>query len=77
MSGSRYSFEIEHTVRLGNGPPDTLKNILCKPENKENQLRASCVIYEIDCLDCDGKYISETSKTLFSRIEQHKYNTYM
>ena len=64
----------KYNIRLGNKPPNTLKNILSKPKDKENKSCASSVIYELECGDCDGKYIGETSKNLYSRIEQHKYN---
>ena len=32
------------------------------------------IVYKIPCLDCDGSYVGQTSKTLQSRILQHKYN---
>ena len=60
----------KYSIRLGNKPPNTLKNVLSKPKDKENRSCASSVIYELECADCNRKYIGETSKNLYSRIEQ-------
>ena len=45
-----------------------LKDILIKnsPRNDVN------IIYKIPCLDCNGMYVGQTSKTLETRIKQHR-----
>ena len=58
-------------MKLGN---KQLETYLSKAKDIENRSCTSSVIYELECADCKGKYIDETSKNLYSRIEQHKYN---
>ena len=48
----------------------TLKKLLIR-----NSPQSDCnIVYRIPCKDCDKYYLGQTSKSLDTRINQHKYN---
>ena len=60
------------TLYLGNRSTNTIKNHIVKPKYRINNVEKCNVVHRIDCNDCKSKYIGETGRNLFTRIEEHK-----
>ena len=52
----------------------TIKNIIYRP-NKKQKTKLSNVVYGVNCLDCNAKYIGETSRNHDIRIKEHQRAT--
>ena len=55
-----------------NKPTNKLKSMFTKHKDQLDSLDRHNVVYMIPCQDCDKVYIGETSKTIKSRITEHK-----
>ena len=51
----------------------TIKNLLVSPKDKDSIIRKSSVIYWFKCdkIDCEEKYIGESSRTFGERYREH------
>ncbi|XP_037045731.1 uncharacterized protein LOC119081096 [Bradysia coprophila] len=59
-------------VTVANKPEQKLDRYYSKQKDKLDDDQLSGVVYEIDCLDCDTKYIGETGQKIGTRKRQHK-----
>ena len=51
-------------------PINTLRNMLVSPKDKVSKPDRTCVVYDIQCEDCDSRYIGETERPL-KRLKEH------
>ena len=51
---------------------NTLKNKLCHLKDKRLNEQKRNVIYQVDCNDCDAKYIGESSRNIKIRMTEHE-----
>ena len=49
-----------------------IKSLFNKHEDQPNNRDKKNAVYQIPCQDCEKVYIGETSKTIKSRITEHK-----
>ena len=52
---------------------NTLKTLLVKPDDKDNELQKSGVIYHFKCpyINCPDAYIGESGRSFGDRIKEH------
>ena len=53
-------------------PYNTLRSQLVCPKDQTPDSKKCGVIYELNWENCDGKYVGETSRSLGTRIKEHK-----
>lgn len=68
----RKIFSKFQNVKLAFRNTLTVKTLFSKLKDKDEILNNSNVIYSIPCLECDKKYIGQTSRKLKDRITSHK-----
>ena len=59
---------------LSNRSNNTIGNQVIRVKDKVDKEGKSDVIYQINCQDCDCKYVGESGRMLRDRIEEHKFN---
>jgi len=65
-----------HEIKLTSKPINKINNkIVSQLKDKIPPHKKTFVIYEIDCTNCNKKYIGQTKQSLKNRIDQHKSNT--
>ena len=52
-------------------PFNTLRSILVHPKDKTPDHKKCGVVYEIECSECTAQYVSETARTLETRMKDH------
>ena len=62
----------KHDIKIAHKPTTTLKNQLFKPKKLKSDLERRNVIYQIDCSNCQQKYIGQTRKQLSTRVHEHR-----
>jgi hypothetical protein len=62
----------KHNLKVAHKPTNKLKSIFTTHKDQTDLLDKHNVIYQIPCKDCEKVYIGETSKTVKSRITEHK-----
>ncbi|KYN26675.1 hypothetical protein ALC57_03955 [Trachymyrmex cornetzi] len=53
-------------------PINTLNSIIKTGKDKLKSMEHSCVVYRIDCLDCEACYVGQTKRKIETRIAEHK-----
>lgn len=67
------SFHKQANINIAFSTKRKLKHILGNPKDKvPNEEKSG--IYQIDCDDCDLKYIGQTKRNLKTRLKEHKAN---
>lgn len=61
-------------INVVNRNPNKLKNLLTGTKDKLQKTQRAG-IYEIQCEDCDEKYIGQTSRPMLVRIKEHQAST--
>ena len=52
-------------------PFNTLRSILVHPKDRTPDHKKCGVVYEIQCPECPAQYVSETARTLETRMKDH------
>ena len=63
-----YSFKVVHSIF------NNLSFLWSSLKSKRDTLQESCVVYKINCKDCEVGYIGQTKQQLGKRINGHKYD---
>ena len=53
-------------------PMTNLRRLLVAPKDPLDTLEKSGVVYELQCKDCDARYIGETERPLRARVREHQ-----
>lgn len=61
-----------NNVKVGFKPLNTLRTRFPKPKDKPSTEQTRCVVYKVNCLDCDFVYYGQTDRALTTRIKEHK-----
>ena len=59
---------------LSNRSNNTIGNQVIRVKDSVDKCNKINVVYQIDCQNCDSKYVGETGRTLGDRIKEHKNN---
>lgn len=59
-------------VKIAHKPAQPMRRVYTNLKQKLGTGKKSCVVYKVDCLDCDGCYIGETTARLEDRMKQHQ-----
>ena len=59
---------------LSNRSNNTIGNQVIRVKDKLDKENKINVVYQIDCQDCESKYVGETGRMLGDRIREHKSN---
>lgn len=62
-------------VTVANKPEQKLDRMYSKQKDKLDDDVISGIVYELNCLECDAKYIGETNQKKCTRRQQHKNST--
>ena len=62
----------KHNLKVAHKPTNKLKSLFNKHKDRPDNEDKQNAIYQIPCRDCEKVYIGETSKTIKSRITEHK-----
>ncbi|KAG8268174.1 hypothetical protein J6590_108253 [Homalodisca vitripennis] len=65
------SFKTHASINVSSNSKIKLKNILGNPKNKIDDEEKSG-IYQINCDNCDLKYIGQTKRKIKKRVKEHK-----
>ena len=65
----------QHGVGTYHKPFNTLRSMLVHPKDKTPDLKKCGVIYHIHCPRCPKDYVGETSRTLETRMKEHRRST--
>ena len=57
---------------MAHKPTNKIKSLFNKHKDQPNNEDKQNAVYQIPCQDCEKVYISEASKTIKSRITEHK-----
>ena len=61
-----------YNINLYSKNANTLKNSLCNLKDKRNADLKRNVVYQVNCNDCDAKYIGETGRNIKIRMSEHQ-----
>ena len=64
----------EYGIRLSNKSRNTIGSKLSKLKDKIPKNKKTRIVYQIDCKNCDKKYVGETGRDLNTRMSEHKRN---
>ena len=53
-------------------PTNTIRSMLVAPKDKIKKGDRSCVVYGLECNDCDSMYVGETERPLRKRLTEHQ-----
>ncbi|KAL9983165.1 hypothetical protein ACROYT_G005298 [Oculina patagonica] len=59
-------------VKVGFKPLNTLRTRFPKPKDKLTAFQSRCVVYRVNCLDCNFTYYGQTDRALATRIKEHQ-----
>ena len=62
----------KYDVNIAHKPTRKLRNELCHLKDKRPTHDKPGVVYKLNCLDCDAKYIGETGRQVSDRMTEHK-----
>lgn len=62
-----------HNITVAHKPVKTLSSVFRKPKDKLDRDCTTCVVYKVNCKDCDAVYIGQTSRSLKTRIREHSH----
>ena len=62
----------QHRIKVAHKPTSKLRSIFTTHKDTVDNLEKHNAIYMIPCRDCNNVYIGETSKTINSRLTEHK-----
>lgn len=75
LTGKLRNIFKDENVKIAVRNQKTVRNLYSRLKDPIPTLLKSNVVYEIECKDCDKKYIGQTSQWLKSRITLHKSDT--
>ena len=58
-------------IKIAHKPSNTIKSKICHLKDKRKNLDKAGVIYQIDCNQCQAKYIGETGRQVRDRMKEH------
>lgn len=64
--------ELLPDVRIAHKPANQLRTSFTNMKQKLPSGKKSCVVYRIDCMDCEKCYVGETTVRLEDRLGQHE-----
>ncbi|KAL9986002.1 hypothetical protein ACROYT_G000055 [Oculina patagonica] len=59
-------------VKVGFKPLNTLRTRFPRPKDKLTAFQSRCVVYRVNCLDCNFTYYGQTDRALATRIKEHQ-----
>ena len=59
-------------IKIAHKPTNTIKNKICHLKDKRKNLDKAGVVYQVDCNDCQAKYIGETGRQTRDRMKEHE-----
>ena len=62
----------KYNLKVAHKPTNKIKSLFNKHKDQPNNEDKQNAVYQIPCQDCEKVYIGETSKTIKSRITEHK-----
>ena len=62
----------KYNLKVAHKPTNKMKSLFNKHKDKPNNEDKQNAVYQIPCQDCEKVYIGKTSKTIKSRITEHK-----
>lgn len=62
----------KYDVNIAHQPSRKLRNELCHLKDKRSVGERAGVVYQLDCKDCDAKYVGETGRQLQDRMKEHQ-----
>ena len=59
-------------VKVGFKPLSTSGTIFSRPKDKPTLFQSRCIVYKVNCLDCDFAYYGQTDRALATRLSEHR-----
>ncbi|KAL9968720.1 hypothetical protein ACROYT_G020839, partial [Oculina patagonica] len=59
-------------VKVGFKPLNTLRTRFPRPKDKLTAFQSRCVVYRVNCFDCNFTYYGQTDRALATRIKEHQ-----
>jgi hypothetical protein len=53
-------------------PYNTIRSMIVRPKDPTPDTKKCGIVYELNCDECDAKYVGETSRSFETRIKEHK-----
>ena len=62
----------DNEVKVGFKPLNTLCTCFPRPKDKLTTFQSRCVVYKVNCLDCDFVYYGQTDRVLATIFKEHR-----
>ncbi|XP_044764498.1 uncharacterized protein LOC123321057 [Coccinella septempunctata] len=67
-------FRSKLSVKLACYNLKTVNSVFTKLKDKTSRLKCSCIVYKINCKDCEKCYVGQTKQYITNRLKQHEYD---